>query len=241
MVTEGIPLQKVALQPITFASIKAAQDNYQGGLALLAHLKIYFVLFLLFPTLAYSQNEILQKTKVELSFQSSVYSPTGNNDLSSGTPTIIDFTCDEGATGLADQAAANSDQVDLGSTRSTLFTVIANLEWFAAVTAGNTVDFYWSASGNSAVAAGNPGEPDGVDGLYSPTGFTDDEGVKQMIYIGSHINNGNASTQISYIGSFTPPAQFGQLVMFNDSGTLLCGTDDIESSVLMTGIIDEIQ
>lgn len=192
-------------------------------------------------SLARAQNEVLQKTKVEYSFESSVYSPTGLSDMSSGTPTVVDFTCDEGGTGLADQAAVNSDQVDLGATRPGTFAVSATLEWFAAVTAGTTVHFYWSPSMNSSVTAGNPGEPDGVDGVYSPTGFTDDEGVKQMILIGSHINNGNQDTQTAFIGIFNPTMQYGQLVMFNDSGAAVCGTDDIESSVLFVGFINEIQ
>ena len=63
---------------------------------------------------SYEQNEIQQKVTTQFSFQSSVYSPTGLSDMSSGSPTVVDFTCDEGATGLADQAAINSDQVDLG-------------------------------------------------------------------------------------------------------------------------------
>jgi len=213
-------------------------------------LGLVFVALLLFAGAAWAQNEIQLKTKIEYSFQSSVYVPTGNNDLTSGSPTLVAFTCDEGGTGLADQTAINSPQIDLGVIRPTEFHVISALEWFAVVVAGVTVDFYWSASANTAVAAGNPGLPDGActnipataDCLYAPTNFTDDEGVQQMTLIGSHINNGSSSdVQISYIGSFTATHQYGQLVMFNNSGTILCGTDDIESSVLMYGTVLEIQ
>ena len=186
-------------------------------------------------------NEILRKLKIEYSFQSSVYVPTGNNDLSSGSPTVVDLSLDEGGTGLADQAAVNSDQLDLGAVWPEELIAIACLEWFAAVTTGKGVNFFWSPSGNSGVGVGNPGSPDGVDGLYAPSGFTDDEGIKQMIFIGSHINNGNIAPQIAVVGIFSPPTRFGQLVVFNDSGTLLCGTDDIESSVLLYGYIPDIQ
>jgi len=62
-----------------------------------------------------------------------------------------------------------------------------------------------------------------------------------MTFIGSHINNGNQDTQTAYIGTFSPLQRYGQLVMFNDSAVLLCGTDDIESSVLFTGIVNEVQ
>ncbi len=204
---------------------------------------LIFSVALLFGSFSatYAVNEVQQKVTTEYSFQSSVYIPTGLSDMSSGTPSVVDFTCDEGGTGLADQAAVNSDQVDLGVNHPTLFTVAATLEWFAAVTAGKTVDFYWSASSEAGATEGNPGESDGVDGLYAPTGFTDDEGVKQMTYIGSHINNGNQDTQTAFIAVFSPFQRYGQLVMFNNSGATLCGTDDIESSVLMTGIVNEIQ
>jgi len=186
-------------------------------------------------------NEILGKTKVEYSFQSSVYAPTGNNDLSSGTPTVVDLTLDEGGTGLSDDAAVNSDQLDLGAVRPDLIFVKAAIEWFVAVTAGNRVDFWWSGSSNSGVGVGNPGHPDGVDGLYAPSGFTAEEGVAQMRFIGAHINNGEIGVQICEIGSFPAVYQYGQLVIVNKSGAVVCGTDDIESSVLLSGFIRDIQ
>lgn len=181
----------------------------------------------------------------EWSFQSSVYVPTGNNDLSSGSPTVVDLTLDEGGTGLANLAAINSDQVDLGAILPLQIDVSAALEWFAAVTLDNTVDFYWAESAHSGVAVGNPGGVDGVDGLYTGTGDggTDEEAVKNMIYIGSLITETHTAghVQIAKIGSFVPTYRFGQLVVFNNSGTLLCGTDDIESSILFYGTMPDIQ
>ena len=180
----------------------------------------------------------------EWSFQSSVYSPTGNNDLSTGTPTTVDLTLDEGGTGLADTAAANSDQVDLGSLLPLEIMVLAAIEWFAAVTAGNSVDFYWSGSANSGVGVGNPGGVDGVDGLYTGTGDggTDEEAVKNMIFIGSMITETHTAghVQIAHIGNFRPTVRYGQLIVVNNSGTTLCGTDDIESSVLFHGTMGQV-
>ncbi len=186
-------------------------------------------------------NEILGKTKIEYSLHSSVYVPTGNNDLSTGSPTVIDLTLDEGGTGLSDTAAVNSDQVDLGAVRPDILTVKAAIEWFAAVVAGEIVEFYWSGSMNSGVGVGNPGGPDGVDGAYAPGGFTVAEGVKQMWPIGNHINNGEIGVQICEIGTFPGFYRYGQLVVVNNSGAVVCGTDDIESSVLITGFIRDIQ
>jgi hypothetical protein len=185
--------------------------------------------------------ETLFKTKVEYSFQSSSYSPTGGNDLSSGTPTVVDLSM--GLTsGIADGSAMNSDQVDLGATRPDEFFVIAAIEWFAAVTAGKSVNFYWSPSGHSTVGTGNPGIPDGVDGDWTGDGGgTVAETVKQLIPIGKFIVTDLAGVQIAVVGSFRPMLRYGQLIIHNKSGTTLCGTDDIESSVLMSGIVPERQ
>ncbi len=186
--------------------------------------------------------EILQKTSDEYSFHSSVYAPTGVSDLSDGSPTTVDLTLDEGGTGLADGSAINSDQVDLGATRPTQFVVIAAIEWFAAVVAGESVDFYWSPSAHSAVGTGNPGKPDGVDGAYTGDGGgTVAESVLQMIYIGSMLTTDLIGVQQAMVGVFSPLLRYGQLIVVNNSGTLICGTDDIQSSILMAGIVDESQ
>lgn len=190
-------------------------------------------------------NEVLLKNAIAaavLTFKSSVYSPTAINDIDPASSTTVDLTLDEGGTGLADAAAINSDQVDLGTTRADSFRVHAALEWFAAVTAGKTVAFYWSPSNNSVVSDGNPGKPDGVDGAWTGDGGgTVAETVLQLQYIGSFITTDLIGVQIAEIGAFSPSARYGQLIVINNSGTLLCGTDDIESAVVMEPIIVDIQ
>ena len=186
-------------------------------------------------------NELLVKMKAEWSFQSSSYVPTGNNDLSSGSPTTVDFSM-AGGSGIANTEAMNSDLVDLGATRPQWLDVIAALEWFAAVSAGNLVEFYWSPSANSAVAAGNPGRPDGVDGDWTGDGGgTVAETKKQLQHIGNFITTDLQGVQIAYVGGFRPRFRYGQLIIVNNSGTTICATDDIESSVLMYGECDEVQ
>jgi len=178
----------------------------------------------------------------EWSFESSVYVPTGVSDLSTGTPTVVDLTLDEGGTGLANLAAINSDQVDLGLILPLRIDIIAAIEWFAAIVAGNSVDFYWAESANSNVAAGNPGKPDGVDGLYTGDGGgTVPESVLQITPVGSLITTDLQGVQIAKIGSFVPVFQFGQLIVVNNSGTTLCGTDDVESSILFRGTMPQFQ
>lgn len=183
-------------------------------------------------------SEALLKTKAEYSFHSASYSPTGNNALSSGSPTTVDLTM----ASLADGSAINSDQVDLGATRATEYFLLGAIEWFAAVAAGGRVDFYWSASSHSTVTIGNAGRTDGVDGAYTGDGGgTVAESVKQMIRIGAFITTDLVGVQIATIGSFFAPTQYGQLVVVNSSGTTICGTDDIESAILMTALVVEGQ
>ena len=183
-------------------------------------------------------NVVNTKTGTEYSFQSASYSPTGVSDLSDGSPTVVDLTLSS----IAAAAAKNSDLVDLSQTRASRYTVIAAIEWFAAIVAGTPVDFYWSPSHNSSVTAGNPGNPDGVDGAWTGDGGgTVAETVNQLQYIGSFITTDLQGVQIAYVGSFSPAARYGQLIIVNNTATTLCGTDDIESSVLMAEILEEIQ
>lgn len=183
-------------------------------------------------------NAVHTKTLKEWSFQSGVYVPTGVSDLSDGTPEVVDLTISSIAAG----AAINSDQVDLGITRPQLMNLNGAFEWFAAITAGGFLSFYWSGSNHSGVGTGNPGKPDGVDGAYTGDGGgTVAESVPQMKFIGSFRTTDLQGVQIAYIGSFVPVFRYGQLIIVNNSSTTVCGTDDIESSILMSGLIDDIQ
>lgn len=189
-------------------------------------------------------NDINTIIDQEWSFQSSVYVPTGNNDLSSGSPTVIDLTLDEGGTGLANTASINSDQVNLGSLIPIHIDVIAAIEWFTAVTGGNAVDFHWAESANSGVGIGNPGGVDGTDGVYTGAGDGGSaaRGVINMIFIGSLTTEVHTAghVQIAKIGRFVPTLRFGQLIVTNNSGTTLCLTNDIQSSVLFYGTMKQI-
>lgn len=186
-------------------------------------------------------SENLLKSGIEYSFQSSSYSPTGTNDLSTGTPTVIDLT--QGLTsGIPVDGAMNSDQVDLGVTRPTDWLFIAAEEFFVAVAVGGRIEFYWSPSANSNAGDGNPGNPDGVDGDYTGDGGgTVDESVIQMIRIGSLITTDLIGVQKGVIGVLSTTLRFGQLVIVNKTSAIVCGTDDIETSVLMSSLLVEGQ
>lgn len=193
-------------------------------------------------------NEVAQKFDGTISspflFKSSSYSPTSWRDIqpTGVTPTTVDFSL--GTTfGLADGGGYHSDQFDFGANPARLWSLQVALEWFAAVTAGELVDFYMAYSSNSTAAEGWDGGDaiDGVDGDLSISNQTVAEAVAQMQYIGSHVNNGYQGVQIQTVGLVRPLKRYGCLVCVNNSGTAICGTDDVESAALLTPLIDEIQ
>lgn len=191
-------------------------------------------------------NNVPNLVKRSWSFQSSAYVPTGVSDMEDFlTPTVVDLSMDLAAEdGLADGEARNSDQVDIGGAGGIIpvtLTFSAALEYFAAISAGGAVDFYWSGSNHSGVGTGNPGKPDGVDGLYAGDGAgTVAESVLQMDFIGSLITTDLQGVQQAIIGTISPKHRYGQLIVVNDSGTTICGTDDIETSILAVGVMPDI-
>ena len=179
--------------------------------------------------------QVFSTFKTPYTFRSASYAPTAINDISGGT------TVDLSLSSISDTAAKNSDQVDLGASHPDEFRVMAAIEWHAAVVAGGRVDFYWSPSHNSVVTDGNPGRPDGTDGAYTGDGASVSSSVQQLQYIGSMITTNYLGVQIASIGVFSPEARYGQLIVVNGSGTTLCGTDDIESAVVMIPVAPDIQ
>jgi len=187
--------------------------------------------------------KVTQSTGADVfAFHSSVYVPTGNNIIVPASATVVDLTMDEGGTGLADGAAVNSDKVDLGATRPEWYNVYCAIEWFAAATVGDPTQMYWSPSENSSAGIGNPGSPDGVDGLYTGDGTSSvAEAVLQMQPIGVLVGTDLVGVQIARVGTFRPYHRFGQLIVLNNSGALMCGTDDVESAIVFSSVVADIQ
>ncbi len=186
-------------------------------------------------------NEVLLKTGTQLSFADHAgdFLPAAGTTLETGTPTDVDMA----TASLANGSAVNSDKVDLGATRAAQYSVDAAIEFAATPVAGDVVELYWSPSPIAAAANGNPGKPDGVDGAYTGDGGgTVAESVLQMQIIGFFVctDLATASVQVAHVGVFTPAQRYGQLVVVNNSGAAFF-TDDVESHVVMTPIIDDIQ
>ena len=166
------------------------------------------------------------------------YVPTTNNVIEVGTPTEVEMSFLD----VADGAAVQSTKADLGAARAERYVLTPCLEYqVAAPTTGTSVDFYWAASGQSGAGVGNPGYATGADGAYTGTPATLAEGLDQLQHIGNLIVSADIEFQIGDIGIFSPPHRYGCLICVNNSGQKIADTDIIETAVVMTPIVDDIQ
>lgn len=179
-------------------------------------------------------NEILQKTGTPIVFADATDWASGgahgfgNDD--------VQFNMES----VANNAARQSTKGDLGATRARQYEVRVGVEWGTAPTAGNLLEFYWSASASATAGTGNDGGCSGADGAYKAG--EEDEWKKQLLFIGNVIatNDGAGTVQLQTIGVFTPPERYGQIVMVNKSGQTL-DTDAINLFVALVPIKDEVQ
>ena len=187
-------------------------------------------------------NTEMDDTPPQLSFANFAddFGPTPANDLRFGADTEVELVL----LNLADAAAAQSAQGDLGVNFANEYLVTACIEMqVAAAGAGTVVEFYWNASSSSTVATGNMGGASGSAGAY--TGYSADlaESVKQLIFIGAMImtDDGVDSAQIGVVGVLRPMHRYGSLIVKNGTGQTICDTDDIEAHVVLNPIIPESQ
>jgi hypothetical protein len=109
--------------------------------------------------------------------------------------------------------------------------------------AGERVDYYWAPSTSGTQANGNVAGNSGIDGAC-PDGalgsITLAEFLKQCIFIGSLVIHDGAVVQNGFVGVFSPPGRYGQLIVVNESDDAF-EADDVEMHQVMTPIVDEIQ
>jgi len=166
------------------------------------------------------------------------YSPTALNNLELGTATDVAF--DWSSTGVG--AAEQSTKADLTATWAPEYAVHAAFEFATAPVSGETVDIYWAASVNATAGSGNPGFTTGATGDYTGTPATLAEGLAQLMFLGSLVCSADATTtiQMGYIGRFSPPTRYGNLVVVNSTSDV-AHSDAVESAVSFTPIIPQIQ
>ena len=188
-------------------------------------------------------NEVLQKQGLQFLFADATDFPnagagpptTAANSLLIGAGTKVQIDC----TALAAAGGARqSAQADLTTPWASQWALMACTEHATAPADGETVDFYWAPSTNSAAATGNTGATTGSDAA-----FTDSAGnLGQMQFIGSLILT-TAVINIGFVGLLNPITQYGSLVVINQSAADLfaaAGNMD-ETHFVLNEIIDEIQ
>lgn len=188
-------------------------------------------------------NQILVKdaadaTPKQISFATHAsYVPTTNQVIEIGTPTEVEMSFLDLATG----AAVQSTKFDFGIVRAQRYSIRACFEFqVAAPTTATLIKFYLSASGQSGPGVDNPGYATGADGAYTGTPATLTEGISQLDFIGSMFVTADIEFQISRAGVFSPKDRYGSLIVLNETGQKIADTDIIETAVVFTPIVDDI-
>jgi hypothetical protein len=186
-------------------------------------------------------NEVLRKTdtpQICFADHADDFAPAAGTSLEQGTPTDVEWEF----ASVIDDAARQSNQVDLGATRAPAFSVMAALEFAATPTAGQTVEFYWAPSPDSVAANGNPGGVSGSDSAYTGYSSNLDASLKQLDFIGAFIVTAQATTtvQVGIVGVLIPSERYGTLVAVNRSAASI-HSDDVEIHVVFNPLVDEIQ
>lgn len=168
------------------------------------------------------------------------FSPTAANDLRVGVDTEVELVL----LNLANAAAAQSAKFDFGVHWTELVVCMACIEMqVAAAAAGSSVDFYLNSSPSVTAGTANMGAASGAAAAY--TGYSADleDALKQLIPIGSLIMTDDAvdSIQVGMVGIVAPPHRWGSLIVVNNTGQVICDTDDIEAHITLSPIIPELQ
>lgn len=157
-----------------------------------------------------------------------------------GTPTDVVLTM----SAVADGAGRQSTKVDLGATRANRYEVLGCVDFTGETpTAGEVIEYYWAPSTSTTEANGNVAGNSGADAA-APGGalgsITLAEFLKQCVFIGTLVIHDGAVVQNGFVGVFSPPGRFGQLIVVNESGDAF-EADDVEMHQVMNPIVDEIQ
>lgn len=128
---------------------------------------------------------------------------------------------------LANAAGRQAVKLDLGASRAARYRVKASFEIAATPTAGNTIDLYWAPSESATAGTDNPGNVTGTDAAYAGYSSNLTASLKHLIFIGSFVCTAQATTTVQYaeVGTFSPMARYGSLVVVNNSGAALHSTD----------------
>ena len=186
-------------------------------------------------------NEVLQKTGTQLTFADHATDFVGGaagTSLEQAGSTDVQLD----TTDVADAAARQSAQVDLGATRARTYSIMAAVEMAATPTTGEVIELYWAPSPDSTAANGNPGYATGSDAAYAGGVATLAEGIAQLMFLGLIVCSADATgtVQVAYVGTFNAPERYGSLIVKNESGAAF-HSDAVETHIVFNPIVDEVQ
>ncbi len=194
-------------------------------------------------------NEILIQDVAGSSLEQIIFYVSGSfSPTDSGTNWTIGGTPIEGVltlAGVADGAARQSDKIDLGALRAESYDVFGCVDYTGETPGVGTIDYYWSPSGivtqGSGNVAGNSGaDADAPGGALGSITLAEFLLLLNATYIGSLTTHDGAVVQNGYVGRFSPPARFGQLIVVNNGGDAF-EADDVEMHQVMNPVVREIQ
>lgn len=138
-------------------------------------------------------------------------------------------------TSVADDAARQSDKIDLGESRAQIYAAYAAIEFAATPTAGEHVELYWAESPSGTAAQGNLAGISGSDGTYAGLGSDLTHSLSNLRYIGALTTTDDPTTtvQSGFVGCFSSRTRYGSLVVVN-KGAAAFHSDAVEMSVLIT-------
>lgn len=184
--------------------------------------------------------KVKQGTQIRFCVSGS-YSPSDpGTDFSEGSPTNVALTLNA----LASAAGRQSAKADLGATRAARYSVLATVDLTGETpSSAGSVDLYWAPSSSATTGTGNVAGNSGSDAA-APDGalgsITLNEFLKQCIYIGSLFTHDGAVVQNGYVGIFSPPTRYGQMLLINLTGDAF-EASDAQMAVFMNPIVDEAQ
>jgi len=194
-------------------------------------------------------NEVLQKVGDQIIFADHAVDwggPIGGTaktslEVTGATDVDLDLTSLSPFTGGVDTDVAESDKFDFGASRAARYSCMASIETGTGVATGLTYDFYLAPSTQSVAADGNPAQIAGVDTqTFSGIGVVGGL-LRQSLFIGSLVVNSQAnSVQTAFVGVFSPPEQYGILIVIN-STTESAESNANEHHIVFNPIVDEIQ
>ncbi len=194
-------------------------------------------------------NEVLIQDAVTSSLEQITFNVTGSySPADSATDWTMGGTPVNGAltlSGLAAGSARQSIKIDIGALRASSYALFGCVDYTgeAAHVAGETIDYYWAPSTSTTTANGNTAGGSGTDAAAA-TGalgsITEAEFMLQCMFIGSLVIHDGGSVQNGFVGTFSPPTRYGQLIVHNNT-TDAFEADNVEHCQVMNPIVTEIQ